>query len=61
MGGVTPPYASILYLAARVGNVPVTRVMRPALILIVFGYVPVVFLTAFWPDLSLFIPHLFGY
>ena len=61
MGGVTPPYASILYLGARIGNVKVTEVIRPAMILIVCGYVPVVFLTAFWSDLSLFLPRAFGY
>lgn len=61
MGGVTPPYASILYFAARIGDVKVTRVIRPAMILIITGYVPVVFLTSFWPDLSLFFPRLFGY
>ena len=61
MGGVTPPYASILYLGARIGKVKVTEVIRPAMILILLGYVPVVFLTAFWPDLSLFLPTLFGY
>jgi tripartite ATP-independent transporter DctM subunit len=61
MGGVTPPYASILYLGARIGNVKVTQVIRPAMTLILFGYVPVVFLTSFWPDLSLFLPRLFGY
>jgi len=61
MGGVTPPYASILYLGARIGKVKVTEVIRPAMILILLGYVPVVFLTAFWPDLSLFLPNLFGY
>ncbi len=61
MGGVTPPYASILYFGARVGKVKVTKVIRPAMILILVGYVPVVFLTAFWPDLSLFLPRAFGY
>ena len=61
MGGVTPPYASILYLGARIGNVKVTKVIRPAMILILFGYVPVVFLTAFVPEVALFIPRAFGY
>jgi tripartite ATP-independent transporter DctM subunit len=61
MGGVTPPYASILYLGARIGDVPVTKVIRPAMVLIITGYVPVVFLTSFWPDLSLYLPRLFGY
>ncbi|WP_271272572.1 TRAP transporter large permease [Aliamphritea hakodatensis] len=61
MGGVTPPYASILYLGARVGKVKVTKVIRPAMILILTGYLPVVFLTSFWGDLSLFLPRFFGY
>lgn len=61
MGGVTPPYASILYLGARIGNVKFSQVIGPALMLITFGYLPVVFLTSFWPQLSLFLPELFGY
>jgi TRAP-type C4-dicarboxylate transport system permease large subunit len=61
MGGVTPPYASILYLGMRIGKVEFSEVIKPAMILILFGYVPVVFLTSFWPDLSLFFPGLFGY
>ena len=61
MGGVTPPYASILYLGARIGKVKVTQVIRPAMILLVVGYLPVVFLTSFWPSLSLAIPTFFGY
>lgn len=61
MGGVTPPYASILYLGARIGQVPVTKVIRPAMTLILLGYLPVVFLTSFWPDLSMWLPRFFGY
>lgn len=61
MGGVTPPYASILYLGARIGNVKVTKVIPPAMKLILLGYVPVVFLTSFWSELSLYLPRLFGY
>lgn len=61
MGGVTPPYASILYLGARIGKVKVTKVIPPAMKLILLGYVPIVFLTSFWPDLSLFLPRFFGY
>ncbi|PVZ72413.1 TRAP transporter large permease [Pelagibaculum spongiae] len=61
MGGVTPPYASILYLGARIGKVKVTKVIRPAMILIVTGYLPVVILTSYWDNLSLFLPRYFGY
>lgn len=61
MGGVTPPYASILYLGMRIGKAEFSEVIRPAMILLLVAYVPVVFLTSFWPDLSLFFPRLFGY
>lgn len=61
MGGVTPPYASILYLGVRIGNVEFTDVIKPAMTLILFGYLPVVFLTSFWPELSLTLPRLMGY
>ncbi len=61
MGGVTPPYASILYLGMRIGKVEFSEVIKPAMILIICGYVPVVFLTSLWPNLSLFFPGLFGY
>lgn len=61
MGGVTPPYASILYMGARIGKVPFTQVVKPAMILLLFGYLPVVILVSVWPDLSEYIPALFGY
>lgn len=61
MGGVTPPYASILYLGARIGKVKFTEVLKPAMMLILFGYIPVVILVSVWPDLSEFIPRMFGY
>ncbi|SDP23259.1 TRAP transporter large permease [Desulforhopalus singaporensis] len=61
MGGVTPPYASILYFGMRIGNAEFRDVIKPAMILIGVGYIPVVFLTSFWPNLSLYFPSLFGY
>lgn len=61
MGGVTPPYASILYLGMRVGKVEFIEILKPTLKFIVLGYVPVVFLTTYWPQLSLFLPRLLGF
>ena len=61
MGGVTPPYASILYLGARIGKVKFTEVIKPAMTLILFGYLPVVVFVSAWPDLSEYLPSLFGY
>ncbi|RDE18396.1 TRAP transporter large permease [Motiliproteus coralliicola] len=61
MGGVTPPYASILYLGARIGNVKFTEIIKPAMVLLLFGYLPVVALVLIWPELSEFIPQMLGY
>ena len=61
MGGVTPPYASILYLAMRIGNCSFQEILGPTLVFLIFGYIPVVFLTTFWSPLSLYIPRLLGY
>lgn len=61
MGGVTPPYASILYLGMRVGKVEFMEILYPAMTFIILGYVPVVFLTTFWPDLSMWLPTIMGF
>ncbi|WP_426415862.1 TRAP transporter large permease [Aestuariirhabdus sp. LZHN29] len=61
MGGVTPPYASILYLGARIGKVKFTEVIKPAMVLLLFGYLPVVILVLIWPELSEYIPAQLGY
>lgn len=58
LGNVTPPCADILYLAARVGNVTVDKMIKPAVFFMIFGAVPVVLVTTYWPDLSLFLPRL---
>lgn len=60
MGGVTPPYASILYLGMRIGKCEFKDILGPTMIFLLLGYVPIVFLTAFWPDLVLFLPRLAG-
>lgn len=61
MGGVTPPYASILYLGMRIGDCSFQEIVGPTMVFLIFGYVPVVFLTTFWPPLSLYIPRLLGF
>lgn len=61
IGGVTPPYANILYLGMRVGKAEFKEVVKPIFMFILLGYMPVVLLITFWPDLSLFLPRLLGY
>lgn len=58
LGNVTPPVAPILYLACRIGNVTIDKVMRPALTYMLLGTIPVVIATTYWPDLSLTLPRL---
>lgn len=60
MGGVTPPYASILYLGMRLGKCEFSEIFKPTMIFLLLGYVPVVFLTTFWEPLSMFLPRLLG-
>ena len=61
IGGVTPPYASILYLGMRVGKVEFSEILGPAMLFALLGYLPVMLLTTFWPPLSLYLPGLMGY
>lgn len=61
MGCITPPYASILYFGMRVGNVQFMEVIKPLTCFIIFGYVPMCFITTFWEPISMFLPRLFGY
>lgn len=61
MGGVTPPYASILYLGMRIGKCEFNDMFGPTMKLLIFGYIPVVFITAFFPAVSEWLPSLLGY
>ena len=58
LGNKTPPTAPILYLACRIGNVPVEKVIKPQLVFILTCSLPVTLLTTFFPPISLLLPHL---
>jgi C4-dicarboxylate transporter, DctM subunit len=58
LGNVTPPMAPILYLAGRLGNVTIDQMIKPALTFMIFGAVPVVLITTYFPGLSLWLPTL---
>jgi TRAP-type C4-dicarboxylate transport system permease large subunit len=61
LGNVTPPTAPILYLAGRIGDCKIENYLKPAIILMYAGMLPVVLITTYWPGLSLFLPRLFGF
>ena len=58
LGNVTPPCAPILFLAGRVGKCPFDKMIGPASMFMVLGSLPVVFITTYFPQLVLWLPHL---
>ena len=58
LGNKTPPTAPILYLAGRIGNCSLDKLIKPQMIFIVSCSIPVVLLTTYFPPLSLTLPHL---
>lgn len=58
LGNVTPPTAPILYLGGRIGNVPIDQYIKPALIFMIFGNIPIIILTTYFPGLSMWLPRL---
>jgi len=56
MGTMTPPVAGLLYLGMHVGRVTLPEIIKPALIFMLFGYIPVILLLTYWPPLSLWLP-----
>jgi len=61
IGANSPPVAPILYMACRIGNVKIHEILKPATIFMLAGALPVMLVTTYWPDLSLFLPRLLGY
>ncbi|PPC75836.1 C4-dicarboxylate ABC transporter permease [Pokkaliibacter plantistimulans] len=61
IGCNSPPMAPILFMTCRVGNVGISKVMRPAMGFMLFAALPVMLITTYWPPLSLYLPKLFGY
>jgi C4-dicarboxylate transporter DctM subunit len=58
LGNKTPPTAPILYLAGRIGNCSLDKLIKPQMIFIVTCSIPIVLLTTYFPPLSLTLPHL---
>ena len=58
MGLITPPTAPILYFGTLIGQTTLARVVKPTLVFVFLAYLPVVLLTTFLPELSLWLPSL---
>lgn len=60
LGMVTPPTAPFLYLGSRIGNAPISEMLKPTMWLILFAWLPTLFITTVFEDVALFLPRLFG-
>ena len=60
IGLCTPPVGSVLFVGCSVANLPISKVIKPLIPLFVAMAVTLMLVT-YLPDLSLTIPHLFGY
>ena len=61
MANITPPTAPLLYLGAKVTDTPVSEMLKPTFIMIVFAWLPTLLITTFVPEVALWLPNfVFG-
>lgn len=60
-GGLTPPYASILYFGMKVGKVEFGDMMKNSAVFLLVGYLPVMLLTTYVEPIAMALPRLLGY
>ncbi|WP_120501216.1 TRAP transporter large permease [Roseovarius sp. EL26] len=58
MANITPPTAPLLYLGAQICDTPVSKMLWPTLVFIIFAWLPTLMLTTFVPELALWLPDL---
>jgi tripartite ATP-independent transporter DctM subunit len=61
IGCNSPPMAPILFMTCRIGNVGISKVMKPALGFMFWAALPVMLITTYWSPLALYLPRAFGY
>ncbi|MEP1141196.1 MAG: TRAP transporter large permease [Balneola sp.] len=60
VGLCTPPVGTVLFVGCSVANVPITKVIKPMLPLFIVMLISLLLIT-FVPEISLFLPRLFGF
>jgi len=61
LGLITPPVAPLLYLGGSLaGDMPLAKYIKPVLAFTLFGFVPTLLLTMFFPALGSFLPLAFN-
>jgi len=60
VGLCTPPVGSVLFVGCSVANLPITKVIKP-LIPMFIAMIVALLLVTYIPELTMFVPQLFGY
>ena len=60
IGLCTPPVGSVLFIGCSVAKIPIEKVVRPLLPLFV-GMIAVLLIVTYFPQISLWLPALFGF
>lgn len=60
IGANSPPVAPILYMACKVGSVSIHKAIVPALLFMFLAALPTMLMTAYIPEISMFLPRLFN-
>ena len=60
IGLCTPPVGSVLFIGCSVAGIKIEKVLKPLIPLFVTMIV-VLMLVTYWPDLTLFLPRVFGF
>ena len=58
MGNITPPCAPLLYLSGGLSKTPINEALKPCLYFILFGWLPVLIVTTYFPALSMWLPRM---
>lgn len=58
MGNITPPCAPFLYFGSNICGISSDAVMKPALKIMLFAYLPTLILTTYFPAVSLTLPRM---
>jgi len=60
MGNITPPTAPLLYLGGRLVGSELHETLNPLGTMFLFAWIPVLIIVTFVPEVSMFLPRLFG-
>jgi TRAP-type C4-dicarboxylate transport system permease large subunit len=56
MGNLTPPMAPLTFLAQLIGKTTFAEMLKPSLLFVFAGYIPVVFITTYWAPIAEWLP-----